>query len=219
MVTPMVTPPPVRIVLADDHAQLRAEIRRALEADGCVVCGEAATAEDAVALTVGSRPDLALLDIRMPGNGIEAARQISLMCPETKVVMLTQSEDEDDLFDSLRAGAAGYLPKNTDPRTLAVALRGVLAGEAALPPRLVARILEEFREPAARWSMRKPPAAAKLSPREWEIMQLLCQGHSTDDVAKQLFISATTVRVHVSTVLRKLRVKNRATAFDLLRVR
>ena len=207
----------LRIVLADDHARMRGRIREALEASGCEVCGEGASAEDALRLAVEHRPDVALLDIHMPGNGIQAARDIARSAPEVAVVMLTQSAEDDDLFDSLRAGACGYLLKDTDPATLADQLRGVLEGEGAMPPRLVARIMDEFRAPAKRRFARRGTAAAKLSAREWEVMEMLGQGLSTDEVSKRLFLSPTTVRVHVSSVLKKLRVKDRESAFKLLR--
>lgn len=202
--------------MADDHARIRAKVREALEAGGWQVCGEGATAGEAVELALEHRPDVALLDIHMPGNGISAAQQISRTLPETAVVMLSQSADDEDLFDSLRAGASGYLLKTTDPATLTDVLRGVLSGEAAMSPALVTRILQEFKAPARRALSWKPAAVAKLSPREWEVMELLATGLCTEDVAKKLFVSPTTVRVHVSTVLRKLRVKDRQSAFRML---
>ena len=208
---------PLRLVMADDNPRIRAQIRAALEAGGCEVLGEGASAEEAVELAVRHRPDVALLDIHMPGNGIQAAQQISRSAPQTAIVMLTQSKEDDDLFDSLRAGASGYLLKGADPATLTSSLRGVLLGEAAMPPHLVTRIMQEFRGPSRRRFLRGTVAADKLSPREWEVMELLSQGHSTEEVAGRLFVSPTTVRVHVSSVLRKLRVKDRDSAFRLLR--
>jgi len=213
----MVTGKPLRLVMADDNARIRGQIRRALEAGGCQICAEGSSAEEAVALTLAHRPDVALLDIHMPGNGIHAAQQISRSLPHTAIVMLTQSSEDDDLFDSLRAGASGYLLKGTDPATLPAVLHGVLRGEAAMPPGLVTRILQEFRGPSRRRFLRRSAAADKLSAREWEVMEMLSQGHTTDEVAKRLFVSPTTVRVHVSAVLRKLRVKDRESAFRLLR--
>ena len=207
----------VRVVLADDHAPLRGRIRAALEADGCAVLGEGATADQAVELCRTHHPDVALLDIHMPGSGIRAAREISSSLPETAVVMLTQSVEDDDLFDSLRAGALGYLLKDTDPRALGGSLRGVLAGHAPMDARLVGRVLDEFRAPARPRFRRGTTAAARLSAREWEVMELLADGASTEEVAGRLFLSPTTVRVHVSTVLRKLRVKARESAFRALR--
>ena len=208
---------PLRLVMADDNARLRAQIRTALEAGGCEVLGEGASAGEAVQLALQHRPDVALLDIHMPGNGIQAAQQISRGAPQTAIVMLTQSKEDDDLFDSLRAGATGYLLKGADPATLADSLRGVLAGEAAMPPQLVTRIMQEFRGPSRRRFLRKSAAADKLSAREWEVMEMLSQGHSTEEVAGRLFVSPTTVRVHVSSVLRKLRVKDRESAFRVVR--
>ncbi len=207
----------LRVVLADDHARIRGRVRAALEGSGCEVIGEGASAEDAVRLVVEHRPDVALLDIHMPGSGIQAAQDITKAAPEVAVVMLTQSAEDDDLFDSLRAGASGYLLKDTDPTTLADKLRSVLDGDAAMSARLVARIMDEFRAPTKRRFGRTTVAAAKLSAREWEVMQLLSEGLATDEVARRLFLSATTVRVHVSSVLKKLRVKDRESAFRLLR--
>jgi DNA-binding NarL/FixJ family response regulator len=202
-------------VIADDHARMRGALRAALEAGGCEVCGEGATAQEAVLLALEYQPDVALLDIHMPGNGIAAARDITRQLPDTAVVMLTSSREDEDLFEALRAGASGYLLKDTDPRELPETLRGVLRGEAAMPPTLVARVLKEFSRPKApRFKTRG--VADKLSPREREVMELLADGLSTEEVAKQLFVSPTTVRVHISTALRKLRVTDRASALRLL---
>ena len=209
----------MRIVLADDHAWVRSRIREALEVSGHEVCGEAATAEDAVRLAAEVEPDVVLLDIHMPGNGITAAEEISSRLPQTAIVMLTSSRDDDDLFDSLKAGASGYLLKDTDPADLPAALQGVLAGEAAMSPALVSRLIEQLRGPRRSPLTRKSSTAAKLSARELEVMELLAEGLSTEEVAARLFLSPTTVRVHVSTSLRKLRVKDREGAFKVLRRR
>lgn len=209
----------LRVVLADDHAHVRTLVREALEAGGCEVCGEAASADEAVALALEHRPEVALLDIHMPGSGIRAAHEITTALPGTAVVMLTQSTADDDLFDALRAGASGYLLKHDDPATLPDTLRGVLAGEAAMSPQLVARIMAEFRAPARRRLRRTSPEVDKLTTREWEVMDLLATGATTDQVARRLFLSRTTVRVHVSSVLRKLRVTDREAALRLLQER
>jgi DNA-binding NarL/FixJ family response regulator len=207
----------IRVVIADDHAPMRSQIRQALVTGGCEICGEGASAEDAIRLALEHRPDVVLLDIHMPGNGIYAAQQITRTLPETSAVMLTMSRDDADLFDSLRAGAVGYLLKDTDPAALPVALGRVLAGEAAMPPELMMRVLGEFRAPARRRFRRHTDAAGKLSAREWEVMELLAEGNSTKAVASRLFVSPTTVRVHVSAVLRKLALNDRESAFKLLR--
>lgn len=203
--------------MADDHAPIRSRIREALEAGGCEICGEGASAEDAIRLALEHRPDVVLLDIHMPGNGIQAAQQISRLLPQTPIVMLTMSRDDNDIFDSLRAGASGYLLKDTSPEALPRVLRAVLSGEAAMPRELVLRVLGEFRAPTRRRFLRDSAAAGKLSAREWEVMELLAEGNSTSDVAGRLFVSPSTVRVHVSAVLRKLAAKNRESAFALLR--
>ncbi|MCU1596382.1 response regulator transcription factor [Tardiphaga sp.] len=213
----MVTDSGIRVILADDHAPIRSRIRQALEAGGCVICGEGASADEAIDLALQWRPEVALLDIHMPGNGIQAAQQISRQLPETAIVMLTQSELDEDLFDSLRAGASGYLLKSSDPQTLPAALRSVLAGETAMPPALVTRIVDEFRAPSRKRFARRSSAASRLSPREWEVIEMLSQGISTDEVGRRLFVSPTTVRVHVSAVMRKLAVGDRESAFELLR--
>jgi DNA-binding NarL/FixJ family response regulator len=207
-----------RVLLADDHPQMRARVREALEAGGFEVCGEAPNATRAVEMALQCRPDVVLLDIHMPGNGIRAAKEVTDQLPEAAVVMLTQSRDDADLFDALRAGAAGYLLKDMDTDRLPDALRGVLAGEAAIPRTLVAQILDTFRTPKVRrFGRRQGKAAQLLTAREWEVMELLSEGLSTEDVAGRMFISPTTVRVHLSSVLRKLRVKDRDTAFQVLR--
>jgi two-component system, NarL family, nitrate/nitrite response regulator NarL len=125
---------PMTVLVADDHAPTRAGVRSSLEADGFVVCAEASDARGAVEASVRERPDVCLLDIRMPGSGIAAAASISAKVPETAIVMLTVSHDESDFFDALRAGAAGYLLKDTDPRLLPQLLRAVVAGEGVLSP-------------------------------------------------------------------------------------
>jgi DNA-binding NarL/FixJ family response regulator len=153
----------------------------------------------------------------MPGDGIRAAEAISGELPETAVVMLTVSRTDSDLFDALRAGASGYLLKDIDPARLPLALHGVLEGEAALPRHLVALLIEEFRERKRR---RRIPLrgrrSAELTDREWEVLELMRQGASTEEIASRLFISPVTVRTHVSAILRKLHVPTREAAIELL---
>jgi DNA-binding NarL/FixJ family response regulator len=208
------------VLVADDHVPTRAAVRHALEVGGFDVCAEAPDAATSVALARQLRPDVALLDIHMPGDGIRAAAEIAAHVPETSVVMLTVSSAEGDLFAALRAGAAGYLLKDTDPVRLPLALRGVLDGEAALPRTLVARVVEEFRiRGGGSWS-RVPVLGhrpARLTNREWEVLERLGEGLTTAEISERLFISTVTVRSHVSSILRKLRVPNRAGAVRMLR--
>ena len=207
----------VRVVVADDHAALRGGIRRSLEADGFEVCGEASNAAEAVALAERERPAACLLDVHMPGSGIHAAEQIATRLPETVVVMLTVSRNDEDLFGALRAGAAGYLLKDTDPDRLPHAIRGVLAGEAAVPRELVARLLDEFRGGTPKRRLRLPGRrGTELTSREWEVLDLMGGGASTADMATRLGVSPVTVRRHVSAILHKLEVSDRAAAIRLL---
>ena len=207
----------VRVLIADDHPPTRAGIRAALEEADFEICAEAGDAAQAVEQALTQRPDVALLDIHMPGNGITAAAEISINLPQTAVVMLTFSGTEEDLFSSLRAGASGYLLKDIDPSRLPEALRGVLAGEAPLSGNLVARLIDEFR---ARGKRTRFPGlkdrGEKLTDREWEILELLKGGLSTAEVAERLTVSPATIRSHLSTILKKLRVSSREEALRLL---
>lgn len=212
----MSTPEPARVLLADDHAPTRASVRAALEDRGFAVCAEAPSATAAVAAALRERPDICLLDIHMPGNGITAARRITAQLPDTAVVMLTVSRNDADLFDALRAGASGYLLKDIDPQRLPDELSNVLAGEAALPRSLVTRVIEEFRGRDQRRLSLRARSRVKLTSREWEVLNLLRDGLSTAEIAARLFISPVTVRTHVSALLRKLRVPDRHAAVRLL---
>jgi DNA-binding NarL/FixJ family response regulator len=203
-------PAPLTVLIADDHAPMRAGVRDALAGDGFRVVAEVAHANAAVERAIRLRPDVCVLDIHMPGSGIAAAARITEHVPETAVVMLTVSRDDEDLFASLRAGALGYLLKDMDPGRLSAALRGVLSGEAALPRTLVARVVEEFRAAERRPSLPLVKRrGAKLTSREWEVLELLRKQLSTAAIAQHLGVSDVTVRRHVSSILAKLRVPDR----------
>jgi DNA-binding NarL/FixJ family response regulator len=192
-------------------------VRISLEHGGFVVVGEAEDAAGAIEACVRERPDVALLDVYMPGNGIRAAAEIAEVAPSTAVVMLTISQDDQDLFDALRAGAAGFLSKDTDPSRLAPALRGVLAGEAALPRKLTMKLIDAFRERTRR---RSAPILEErgivLTEREWEVLEGLAGGEDTARIADRLGISPITVRRHLSSVMAKLGVEDREAALRLL---
>jgi len=205
------------VLVADDHAPTRAGVRDALGADGFTVVAEAAGADAAVELALCARPDVCLLDVHMPGGGIAAAARITENLPESAVVMLTVSRDDEDLFAALRAGAAGYLLKDMDPARLAPALRGVVAGEAAVPRTLVARVVEEFRSSERRPSLPLVRSrGARLTAREWEVLELLREQLTTGEIAHRLGLSTVTVRRHVSSILAKLRVPDRRAMQQLL---
>jgi DNA-binding NarL/FixJ family response regulator len=208
---------PLTVLIADDHAPTRAGVRAALEEGGFAVVAEVSRGEDAVDAAISERPDVCVLDINMPGSGIAAAARITERLPGTAVVMLTVSRDDEDLFAALRAGALGYLLKDMDPGRLAAALRGVLSGEAALPRTLVARVVEEFRAAERRPSLPLVRRrGAKLTAREWEVLELLREQLSTAAIAQRLGLSDVTVRRHVSSILAKLRVPDRRTMARLL---
>jgi DNA-binding NarL/FixJ family response regulator len=156
-------------------------------------------------------PDVCLLDIDVPGGGIEAAAAIRSQLPTTKVVMLGTAADDDALFAALEAGASGYLLKQMNPAQLGRTLRAVLRGEAALPRALTARLIEEFRARTRQPSLTRR-SARDLTNREWEVLDCLCEGLSTGRIARRLFISETTVRRHVSSILKKLEVPSRQAA-------
>jgi len=159
---------PIRVLIADDHAATRAGVRESVTDDGGFeVCAEASTAQEAIDLALSEKPDLCLLDVHMPGEGIRAATAITETLPDCAVVMLTVSRNDSDLFHSLRAGAAGYLLKDTDPGRLPDALRGVLAGEAAVPRALVARLIHEFRDRGTRRLSTVGGRGIELTSREW----------------------------------------------------
>lgn len=207
-----------RVLIADDNAAFRCGVQLALEGHGFTVCGQAATGLEALQLALEYRPDLCVLDVQLRGGGIAAARAITSRLPGTVVVMLTFSHDDDDLFDALSAGASGYLMKDMDPERLPLALEGVLRGEAALPRTLVARLVDAY-HPRTRRRRRLPVPgrrAPELTPREYEVLELLREGLGTAEIAERLVVEPVTVRTHVAAVLRKLDVDDRASALKLI---
>ena len=191
-------------------------MRHALEGNGFTVVAEADDAQRALELTHSVRPDVCLFDVHMPGSGIRAAREVTERMPGTPVVMLAGVAGDDELFDALRAGAAGFLMMDTDPERLPHALRGVLAGEAAVPRRLVSRLIDEFRMQGRRRRLVvEGKRGPELSRREWEVLELFRQGLTTRETADRLFLSPVTVRRHVSAVVQKLQVPDREAAVRL----
>lgn len=213
---------PWRVLIADDHPPTRDDVRRALAGDErFTVCAEAADAPGAIQAAVRSRPDVCLLDVRMPGSGLAAAWEISARLPQAKIVMLTISETDTDLFSALRAGADGYLLKTMNLARLPEALNGACSGEAPLPRTLMTRVLGRFHAPEPRWrqTVTGVTPGQRLTTREWEVLDLLAQGRSTAEIARALGLSPVGVRVHIASVVRKLGVADRAAAVALFRER
>lgn len=207
----------LRVLVADDHDRMRSRIAQMLREDGLQVVGEAGTADQTVELTLATVPDVVVLDVHMPGGGIDAAEQLTRRLPQVPILMLTQSGADDDLFGAIRAGASGYLLKDLELEVLPQRIRELASGRGVLSGPVATRLLDEFRAPSRARAHRSNPLAALLSPREWEVMELLMQDHTTEEVAARLYLSPTTVRVHVSSAVRKLRVKDRDAAIARLR--
>lgn len=204
------------VVVADDHPATRLGVRIALMRGGLRVLAEAADCEGAVRAVLRERPAVCLLDVAMPGGGIAAASRISQAQPATAIVMLSASERTADVLASLRAGAVGYLPKDTRPDRLAAALKGVLKGEAALPRALVGMVLDELRDFTAPRSAPVCVGGVELSSRESEILRMLRLGLTTAEVGRALSLSPITVRRHVSVGVAKLGVSDRAAAIRVI---
>jgi len=210
-------PDAVTVILGDDQAGTRAGVRGALESQGMRVVAEVGTAEQAVAAAIRYKPAVCLLAVHLPGGGIAAAEQINEALPGTKIVMLTGSDCDEDLFAALRAGADGYLLKTTSARRLPEAVRGVLAGEAAIPRRLVARLIQDYRALGRRRVLHLPGfAPIELTTREFEVMTRLRTGRTTATIARDLHISEITVRRHISSIEHKLGAPNRRAALAMV---
>lgn|SRR5660397_79742 len=231
----------IRVGLVDDQQMVRVGLKMILESeDDIVVCCEAASGEDAIAGAAEHRPDVVLMDIRMPGmDGLAATREVLRVAPGVRVVILTTFDDDEYLYGALRAGASGFLLKSADGDSLVNAVRVVAGGEALLAPEVTRRVIEQFARgpvkspddvgPASvppETATLMPPAAPQdpeehvpspeaigdLSDREVQVLQLMARGMSNLEIAKELFVSSTTVKTHVSHILTKLGVRDRVQA-------
>ena len=213
---------PVRVLIADDHPPTRAEIRRSLSADhDFEVCAEAANAAEAVSAALRELPQICLLDIQMPGNGLAAVWELSARLPSTRIVMLTVSEEDADLMAALNAGAHGYLLKTMNLARLPDALRGAISGEAPIPRRLMSRVVDRMRspQPRRRHLVDRSTPQEHLTAREWQVLELLASGLGTRQISRRLSLSPSAVRSHVASLVRKLGVPDRAAAVELFRER
>jgi DNA-binding NarL/FixJ family response regulator len=204
----------MRILLADDHALFRDGLASLLAAWGHDVVGQAADGTTAVQLATRLRPDVVLMDVAMPGGGgLGATREIAIASPDVAIVMLTASEDIDDLFDAIKAGARGYLLKNLESAELRGMLEAVARGEAAITPAIAARILTELARPSGPAVQTAGPGSRdpdRLTERELDVLRLVVAGRRNKEMAGDLGISENTVKFHLRNILDKLHAQSRA---------
>jgi DNA-binding NarL/FixJ family response regulator len=200
----------LRILIVDDHSLFRTGVRVALEGQaGIEVIGEAADGNEAIAQALAGKPDIILMDINMPNcNGLEATRQIKRQLPHTRIVMLTVSDTDGDLFEAIQGGADGYLLKDVNEQDLPRLLKRAAGGEALLQGILAARILDEFRRHKDKEN-RTQSFMPQLSDREQEVLKLVAGGSNNREIARQLSISENTAKHHLSNILEKLHLQNR----------
>lgn len=197
----------IRVLIVDDHTLMRRGLSAIVgAAPGFVVAGDAADAHEGIKKATQLRPDVVLLDLHMPGiSGVQALPNFREACPGARILMLTVSEDAEDLINALRAGADGYLLKNIESEVLIASIRRALVGEAVISERMTGKLVSELRQPAAQAS----ESVSVLSPREHEIAILIADGASNKEIARKLGVAESTVKIHVQHILRKLELSSR----------
>ncbi|WP_428603719.1 LuxR C-terminal-related transcriptional regulator [Sedimenticola sp.] len=207
----------IRVVLVDDHPLLLEGVAATLTAEtDFEVVGKGCNADEALSLALDLLPDLILLDVSMEGGGIRAARAIASACPIVKIIMLTVSEDEDDVLAALKAGARGYILKGVSGPELVQIVRAIYTGQAYVTPALAASLLGEWR-PSDNAEQSPSDPLSELTPRERGILELVSTGKSNKEVAQELFLSEKTIKHYMTNILQKLQVRNRVEAALLAR--
>jgi DNA-binding NarL/FixJ family response regulator len=200
----------VRVLLADDHRMLREGLRRTLEDSGLAVVGEADEGAEAVRLALETAPDVVVMDVTMPNvDGVEATRQLRAQWPDARIVMLTMHSDQDIVANAIRAGASGYLTKDCSSEELVGAIRAVASGETVLSPGLAGAMLQEVQKLGRAV---QPATEPLITKREEEVLQLVADGLSTQEVAEALYISLKTVKNHLASIYQKLDSRDRTQA-------
>jgi NarL family two-component system response regulator LiaR len=199
---------PISVLIVDDHAVVRSGLRSFLRSEGDIeIVGEAGNGTEAIEKVQELLPEVVLMDLVMPGmDGIEATRTISRVSPASRVLVLTSFGEEDKVFPAIKAGARGYMLKDVPAKDLGRAIRGVARGEFLLHPDIAEKVLDELREPAAE------PLPGELTPREVEVLTLVAQGLTNQEIAQRLIISVRTVKAHMSNILGKLHAADRTQA-------
>ncbi len=201
-------------MICDDHALFRRGLIMVLESeDGVEVVGEAEDGQEAIEKAEELTPDVVLMDVRMPRvSGIEATRAIAESVPSAKILMLTVSDEEDDLYDAIKAGATGYLLKEISIEEVASAIRSVVSGQSLISPSMASKLLSEFTSLAKKADDRQAMPTPRLTDRELEVLKLVAQGMSNREIATELYISENTVKNHVRNILEKLHLHSRMEA-------
>ena len=204
----------LKVLVVDDHALFRRGLQMVLKSEGDIeVVGEAADGNEAVEKAQETMPDVILMDVRMPHrSGIEATQQIKDLLPHVKILMLTISDEEADLYEAIKAGASGYLLKEISIDEVADAIRSVSAGQSRLSPSMAAKLLQEFAAMSKRAAEARQLPAPRLTDREMEVLRLVAQGLNNRDIARDLFISENTVKNHIRNILDKLHLHSRMEA-------
>ncbi len=198
-------------MLVDDHDLFRAGLRSALEDEGIDIVGEAATGEDALHELRATAPDVVVMDLNMPGiTGVEATREMAMVAPSTRVLVLTASDEDADVMDAILAGACGYLLKDASVQELITGICAAANGESLVSPAIAAKVLQHLR--AGGGSAREAETLRSLSDRELEVLRLIASGQDNARIAAQLHISPKTVKNHISNILMKLQIENRIQA-------
>jgi two-component system NarL family response regulator len=204
----------IRVLIVDDHALFRRGLMLVLESEpGIEVVGEAEDGVDAQTKAEATAPDVVLMDVRMPKlSGIEATRAVAAAIPTTKIIMLTVSDEEDDLYEAIKAGAAGYLLKEISIEEVADAVRAVVQGQTLISPSMASKLITEFQSLSRLAADRSQVPAPKLTDRELEVLKLVAQGMTNREAADRLFIAENTVKNHVRNILEKLHLHSRMEA-------
>jgi DNA-binding NarL/FixJ family response regulator len=202
----------LRVLLVDDHDLFRTGLRNLLETNGLAIAGEASTGTEAVHSVAELAPDVVVMDLNMPGmTGVEATRQIATAAPLTRVVVLTISDEEEDVLDAIVAGACGYLLKDASIQDLIRGIQAAAVGESLISPHIATKVLQRLRATTAD-SAGAETIRAELSDREIEVLKLIANGKDNAEIAGELVISPKTVKNHISNILMKLQIENRIQA-------